>query len=125
MAVRPVRVLLFEDDPLLRAVLVECLADEGFAVNEGKTVLLGAAGRQQVLGAVVNAHPAVPRTERDALRATLHNCVVHGWATQAGGRSRDEFRAHLLGRIAWVGSVHPPHGERLRAVADRIDWTGE
>jgi hypothetical protein len=98
------------------------VTSEGFAVNERKTVVLGDAGRQQVLGATVNAGPAVPRPERDALRATLHNCAVHGWASQARGRSRDEFRAHLLGRIAWVGSLNPAHAQRLRALADRIDW---
>jgi RNA-directed DNA polymerase len=97
--------------------------DEGFRLNERKTVVLGDAGRQQVLGVVVNAHPAVPRPERDALRALLHNCVVHGWASQAGDRSREEFRAHLLGRIAWVGGIRPAHGRRLDAVAARIDWS--
>ena len=98
------------------------VVSEGFAVNERKTVVLGSAGRQAVLGAVVNAHPAVSRRERDTLRATLHNCAVHGWASQAHGRTRDEFRAHLLGRIAWVGSLHPTHATRLRAIFDRIHW---
>ena len=122
--------LVFSGDGRLRAgrarfvaAASAVVADEGFAVNERKTVVLGEAGRQQVLGAVVNAHAALPRAERDALRATLHNCAVRGWASQARGRSRDEFRAHLLGRIAWVGSLHPAHGERLRAIADGIDWT--
>ena len=96
---------------------------EGFRLNDRKTVILGAAGRQQVLGAVVNVHPAVPRAERDRLRAALHNCATRGWASQADGRGREELRDHLLGRIAWVGSVHPAHGRRLLAIADEIDWT--
>ena len=95
---------------------------EGFSVNERKTVVLGSAGRQAVLGTVINEHPAVSRAERDALRATLHNCAVHGWPSQARGRSRDEFRAHLLGRMAWVGSLHPTHATPLRAIFDRIQW---
>jgi RNA-directed DNA polymerase len=105
------------------AFVAEIVADEGFAVNERKTVVLGDGGRQQVLGAVINAHPAVPRRSRDALRATLHNCVVHGWTSQARGRSGAAFREHLLGRVAWVGSLHPEHGRRLRAIADAIDWS--
>jgi hypothetical protein len=100
----------------------DVVRDEGFRVNDRKTVVLGDAGRQHVLGAVVNVHPAVPRRERDRLRATLHNCEQHGWAGQARGRSRDELRDHLLGRVAWVGSLNPEHGRRLRAIADRIDW---
>ena len=100
----------------------EVVRAEGFRLNATKTAVIGRAGRQQVLGAVINAHPAVARPERDRLRATLHNCVVRGWTSQAGGRGRDEFRAHLLGRVAWVGSLHPDHGRRLRAIADGIDW---
>lgn len=96
---------------------------EGFGVNDRKTVVLGDAGRQAALGAVVNVHPALARPERDALRATLHNCVVYGWRSQARGLGRDQFRAHLLGRIAWAGSLHPDHGRRLRTDADRIDWS--
>lgn len=121
--------LTFSGGPSLRGArsrflgLVDVIVrDEGFAVNERKTVILGDAGRQQVLGAVLNAHPAVSRRERDVLRAVLHNCAVHGWAGQARGRTRDQFRDHLLGRIAWVGSLHPAHGRRLAALAERIDW---
>ncbi|HEU5267357.1 MAG TPA: reverse transcriptase family protein [Jatrophihabitans sp.] len=119
--------LTFSGDASLRTGRFGDLVDaivraEGFALNNGKTVIVGAADRQRVLGAVVNVHPAVPRADRDLLRATLHNCVTRGWATQAAGRSRDEFRDHLLGRVAWVGSVHQAHGRRLRTIADRIDW---
>lgn len=121
--------LTFSGGPSLRAarsrfveLVDQIVRDEGFRVNARKTVVLGSSGRQQVLGAVLNAHPAVPRAERDALRATLHNCVQHGWATQARGRSGEQLREHLLGRVAWVGSLHPEHGLRLRAIADQIDW---
>jgi RNA-directed DNA polymerase len=119
--------LTFSGDAVIRSarfgeLVAEIVRAEGFTLNDRKTAILGAAGRQQVLGAVVNAHPAVPRTERDQLRAILHNCATWGWASQAGGRSRDELRDHLLGRIAWVGSVHPAHGRRLTAIADSIDW---
>jgi RNA-directed DNA polymerase len=122
--------LTFSGGPSLRsarsrfvALAEEVVRDEGFAVNAAKTVVLGDAGRQHVLGAVVNAHPALSRTERDALRATLHNCAVRGWAGQARGRTREEFRDHLLGRVAWAANLHAEHGVRLRALVDRIDWS--
>lgn len=105
------------------ALIASIVRDEGFTLNDRKTAALRSARRQQVLGAVINVHPAVPRAERDALRATLHNCVVHGWASQARGRSPQELREHLLGRVAWVGALRPEHGLRLRALADRIDWS--
>lgn len=120
--------LTFSGGPSLRgessrfvALVREVVHDEGFAVNERKTVVLGDSGRQAVLGAVVNDHPTVPRPERDALRALLHNCAVHGWRSQA--REHDDFRAHVLGRISWVTGLNPVHGARLRSAFDRIDWT--
>ncbi|MEP6851131.1 MAG: hypothetical protein ABJA87_00465 [bacterium] len=51
----------------------EIVAEEGFAVAAAKTVVLSPAGRQQVLGAVVNQRPTLARPAYDALRATLHN----------------------------------------------------
>jgi RNA-directed DNA polymerase len=120
--------LTFSGGPSLRtarsrfvAKVSEIVSSEGFRLNERKTVVLGSAGRQALLGTVVNAHPTVSRHERDALRALLHNCVVHGWESQARGRA--DFREHLLGRIAWVSGLDPPFGAKLRAAYARVDWT--
>jgi hypothetical protein len=120
--------LTFSGGPSLRAArgrfvdLVDTIVRaEGFRCNERKTVILGDAGRQQVLGAVVNDHPALPRCDRDKLRAILHNCAVHGWRTQC--RGVPNFREHLLGRVSWAHSLDPAHGARLRAMFDAIDWT--
>lgn len=96
---------------------------EGFGVNERKTVVLGSSGRQHALGAVVNDHPTLPRPERDALRALLHNCATRGWASQAGGRSREEFRDHVLGRVSWAGGLDPQFGARLQRLTDAIEWS--
>ncbi|GAB4081337.1 reverse transcriptase family protein [Modestobacter muralis] len=104
------------------ALVAEVVADEGFRVNAAKTSAVGAGRRQSVLGAVVNVHPALPRRERDALRALLHNCATHGWAGQTRGRDPDTFRDHVLGRVAWAGSLDPVFGARLTALAERIDW---
>jgi RNA-directed DNA polymerase len=105
------------------ALVTEVVADEGFRVNPAKTSAVGAGRRQAVLGAVVNAHPALPRRERDALRALLHNCATHGWAGQTRGRDPATFRDHVLGRVAWANSLDPAFGVRLAALADRIDWS--
>jgi hypothetical protein len=95
---------------------------EGFAMNAAKTRVRRAWQQQRVTGVVVNDRPAVSRAEVDALRATLFNCVRFGPASQ--NRSGvDDLRAHLLGRIAWVASTDRRRGERLRAMAERIDWS--
>jgi hypothetical protein len=120
--------LTFSGGPSLRAarsrfaeLVGQIVREEGFRCNERKTVVLGSSGRQQVLGAVVNDHPTLPRRERDNLRALLHNCAVHGWRTQA--RDVENFRDHLLGQISWANSLDPDFGARLRHAFDAIDWS--
>jgi hypothetical protein len=98
-------------------------ADAGFRVNAGKTSATSGARRQSVLGAVVNVRPTLPRRERDALRALLHNCAVHGWAGQVRGHDPATFRDHVLGRVAWAASLDPAFGARLAVLAGRIDWS--
>ncbi|MGI8761687.1 MAG: reverse transcriptase family protein [Jatrophihabitantaceae bacterium] len=119
--------LTFSGGPSLRAArsrFVELVGavvrDEGLRLNERKTVVLGSSGRQQVLGAVLNVRPTLSRRERDALRALLHNCAVHGWRSQARGRA--QFRSYVLGRVGWAGGLDPVLGARLRASFDAIDW---
>lgn len=112
----------FERSAARFAVHVHAIAiEEGFAVNARKTRLMRRGVRQRVAGAVVNDRPNVPRSEYDALKATLHNCATKGPAGQ-DRQGRPDFRAHLLGRIAHVGSLNPDRGRRLRATFDRIAW---
>ena len=101
----------------------EVVAEEGFRLNPAKTRSTPSAQRQSVLGAVVNSRPQLPRRERDALRALLHNCATHGWTTQVRDRDPATFRDHVLGRVAWAASIDPASGARLHALAARIDWT--
>lgn len=96
------------------------VAAEGHAVNLAKTRVRRAGARQAVTGIVVNEHTSVTRPEYDALKATLHNCEVHGPESQR--RSRSDLRAHLAGRVAWVESLDPRRGGILRAALDRIEW---
>ena len=94
---------------------------EGFALNDGKSVLRSAGARQLVCGVVVNVHPNVVRTEYDRLKAILHNAARHGPASQNRSGIAD-FEAHLRGRIAWVSSLNPGRGEKLRGRFAEIDW---
>lgn len=98
------------------------VAEEGFRLHGSKTRSTSSAQRQSVLGAVVNVRPTLPRRERDALRALLHNCATHGWASQVRDRDPGTFRDHVLGRVAWAASIDLVLGERLRARAALIDW---
>jgi RNA-directed DNA polymerase len=93
--------------------------DEGFLVNHRKTRRMGKGAQQRVGGLVVNDRARAPRDEYDQLRATLHNCARTGLAEQ-NRAGREDFRAFLQGRIAWVSSGDARRGARLRALFERI-----
>lgn len=107
---------------VLRRSVSEIAAGEGFRINDAKSTLTTRAGRQRVCGVVVNDHLNVPRGEYERLKAVIHNSITQGPASQNRGGVPD-FRAHLLGRIAWVASLNPGHGAKLRAEFDRIEWS--
>ena len=63
----------------------------------------------------------VPRAEYDRLKALLHD-AEHNGAAAANRVGVPELRAHVLGRISWVASLHPARGARLRERFERVDW---
>ena len=97
------------------------LLEEGCNVNHRKTRIMRQGVRQRLAGLVANERANVPRTDFDALKATLHNCVRQGAQTQ-NRTAHAHFRAHLDGRIGWVESMNPSKGQRLRAIFERISW---
>jgi retron-type reverse transcriptase len=110
--------LTFSGSHRIRGLLPAIAAiarDEGFRVNPRKTRLMSSGGRQTVTGIVVNARPNVARADYDRLKATLHNAVRDG----PGELDRDA----LLGRIAWVASLNPARGRKLRSTFATIDWS--
>ncbi len=102
--------------------LVETIAaDEGFRVNDLKTRVRTAAQRQAVTGLTVNRHPNVARGEYARLRAVLHHAARHG----PGAANRDghaDFRAHVLGRIGWVGAGNEARAAKLDHAFAAINW---
>lgn len=107
--------------PTVIARVAAIAVEEGFTLNFRKTRVMTAAAAQRVTGLVVNDKLAVPRREVERLRAILHNCARTGPAAQNRDGHTD-FRAHLLGRVAWVESIDAAKGARLRAMFDRIAW---
>ena len=95
--------------------------EEGFEVHTYKSRFMRPSVRQQLAGVVLNAHPNVPRTEYDQLKAILCNCARDGPLPQ-NRDSHVDFRGHLLGRIAYVGMLNPRRGIKLRGLFERISW---
>ncbi|MGH7173538.1 MAG: reverse transcriptase family protein [Gemmataceae bacterium] len=93
---------------------------EGFFVNQAKFRVIRASQRQLVTGIVVNDELRIPRERRRCFRAVLHNCRLHGLASQARGRA--DFAAYLRGFASYVQMVYPDEGaELLRQVEELLD----
>ncbi len=103
----------------LRAAAI--LIEEGFEVYHRKTRIMRQGVRQHLAGLVMNRHINVMRPDFDRLKATLTNCVRHGPQSQ-NRESHPAFRQHLEGRVAWVESVNPARGKRLRGILEKIEW---
>jgi len=95
--------------------------EEGFAVNHRKTRVMRQGVRQHLAGLVTNTRINVMRPDYDRLKATLTNCVRHGPESQ-NREGHAKFREHLQGRVAFVESINPAKGERLRALLEKIVW---
>ncbi len=93
----------------------------GFRLNPAKTRRQRSDQRQLVTGIVVNQTTNVRRGEFDLLKAILHDCLQNG-PEAANRQGHNDFRAHLLGRISWVGALNPTRGDRLRAAFNAVDW---
>jgi len=97
------------------------LMEEGFALHHRKTRIMREGVRQYLAGIVVNEHVNVIRRDYDVLKATLTNCLRHGWESQ-NREGHPDFRAHLAGRVSFVEMVNAQRGARLRRLFERISW---
>jgi hypothetical protein len=103
------------------ALVSEIAIAEGFLLNPAKTRAMPRSARQTLCGIVVNEHPNVARREYDLLKAILHDAARNGIAA-ANRSDHPDFRAHLLGRIAWVEQLNPARGLRLRERFGALEW---
>jgi RNA-directed DNA polymerase len=99
----------------------DIISEEGFRLHQDKSSFRSAAQRQLVTGVVVNQTPNVPRDEYDRLRALLHRLTIDGPDPGIAGSAVD-LHAHVRGRVAWVASLNPRRGAKLRRLLDAIDW---
>ncbi|NDK91050.1 RNA-directed DNA polymerase [Gordonia desulfuricans] len=110
----------FDADRALWVVL-QVVGDEGFLVHPGKVRIMHRHQQQRLAGLVVNDRPQVARADYDNLRALLHNAIRDG--AQAQNRdAHPDFRAHVYGLIAWIGSTGTLRRDRLLEMAARVDW---
>ncbi|MEM8590889.1 MAG: reverse transcriptase family protein [Pseudomonadota bacterium] len=111
--------LTFSGDPAITGPLLKALPEiakeEGFALNRAKTRVMPHTSRQHVTGLTVNRHINLNRRTFDHLKAVIHACQKPG-----DQRLNDpQFRAQLLGKIAWAERVNPTRGQKLRRLLER------
>jgi hypothetical protein len=63
----------------------------------------------------------VERSEYDRLRAILHDASRSG-PDRANRADHPDFRAHLQGRIAWVGADNDARAAKLARAFAAIEW---
>ena len=102
-------------------VVLRVIDAEEFTAHPGKVRIMREHQRQTLAGLVVNDRPRVSRADYDNLRALLNNARRDGASSQ-NRAGHPDFRAHVLGLIAWVGSSDPARRERLLHMADQVDW---
>jgi RNA-directed DNA polymerase len=97
------------------------ICGERFRWNPLKVRVERRGRRQRVAGVIVNDRISCVRSEFDALKATLYNCVKRGPASQ--NRHNDpEFAAHLMGRIAHIRRLNSNRGAKLLQLYQEINW---
>lgn len=94
----------------------------GFKVNREKTKLMRPSQRQYVCGAVVNSKVNLQKSERNILRAIIHNASVNGLEAEADRShlSVDEFVNKIMGRLNWFGQLNPEAGVRFKSLFKEI-----
>lgn len=92
------------------------LKDEGFTPHPDKQQVMRSGARQEVTGIVVNRQPAVPRQQRRALRAALHQARSKGLA-QATWQGHPASKSVLVGYAQFVQMVNARQGQAMLAQA--------
>jgi len=101
--------------------VVHIVSEEGFRHRPEKTRIMSQATRQIACGVVLNKRAGIPRKEFDRLKAILYRCQTGDPALE-NRDNHPNFKAHLLGRIGYVGSLHPNRGDKLTALFEKIEW---
>ena len=102
-------------------LISDILLEEGFTPNWRKARIVSASQAQQLCGLTINEHVNTPRQDYEQLKAILHNCRKFGPDSQNHAK-HPNFRAHLLGRIAWHRQSNPNRAQRLQASFEQINW---
>jgi RNA-directed DNA polymerase len=99
------------------STISEIVKKYGFFINRQKTKIMGRNTRQWVCGAVVNDKVNMRKTERQMLRAVVHNVIKNSVEVEAGkaGLTGEAFLRRYAGRINWMCQLNMDAGVQLKA----------
>jgi RNA-directed DNA polymerase len=97
---------------LLKAI-ARIVTDEGFRINDEKTAIMRAPGRQVVTGLLVGGEIRLSRRDLRRLRAFLHRCDKDGLEEVSREIGKDAL-AVARGHLAYVTMIMPEHAAGLR-----------
>jgi hypothetical protein len=83
----------------------------GYTPKRQKHSLFTQKGSMRVNNLVVNCRAALPRTERDTIRAQVERLIV----ANARHDGPTEAAAHVIGRLGKLARFHPAKAEKLKA----------
>lgn len=89
----------------------------GFRVNRDKTKVMRPFQRQYVCGVVVNNKVNLQKSERNKLRAIVHNVKLNGLSVEAAktGSTVEQFVNRTMGQLNWFGQLNQEAGVRLKS----------
>lgn len=106
------------------ALIRKILESSGFYLNEKKTQLLSAKGRQYVTGLLVDDRVRVPGKYKKEIFRHLHFCLKYGGRTHFKHVAPDKqfYREWLLGKIYYVNAIEPEVAKKMMELAKQVDW---
>jgi hypothetical protein len=94
-----------------RTLIASIFSQEGFILNEGKSVVLRGKTRKEITGVVVNSSPSWGRDRVRGMRARIHTLRYKGLPLDYGERT--VLLNQLRGYAAYVKSINSKQGEDI------------
>lgn len=100
---------------LLTDMTKKILERHQLRLNTRKIKVMGPGRRHWVCGVVANKKTNISKTQRDFLRAVVHNISVNGLEAAAAraGKEPGEFLMNLRGRLGWYNQLNPDRAQPL------------
>jgi len=112
------RTFTLEETEQFIADITSIVHQTGYRINKDKTRRSHGYYGRRLLGTIFNQKPNIPAMEYRNVRAITHNCLVHGFDSQAekaGKENGGALQTWLRGKINYMNQINPYKGAKLLA----------